>query len=310
MTVLVTGATGFTGRALVRHLANVGGQALVGMAGNRRPVPLQQDGVAFVRCDLLDAAWVRDMVLSIRPDRVIHLAGLNRGTPEELNQVNVTGTNNLLEAAYRADQVCRILVISSSAVYGFAGRKPIGEDTRLQPASAYGTSKAAMEQAALAFHASTGARIAIARPFNLTGPGQPDSFLCGQIVRQAVEIERGTRKKLDLLETSSHRDFIDVRDAVRAYWSLISHPDFERVCIGKAFNIGSGTTHAVSDVISLVEEITGRTYVVDMPEDPPIIPVPFQRADISRIRSITGWRPEISLKESLMDMIETARKVR
>jgi GDP-4-dehydro-6-deoxy-D-mannose reductase len=126
-------------------------------------------------------------------------------------------------------------------------------------------------------------------------------------VKQVVEIEQGKREALELLETRSYRDFIDVRDAVRAYWALVSYTDFEHTSAGKVFNIGSGAAHSVSDVVSRVEEITGRTYVVDLPEDPPVVPIPFQQGDISRIRDVTGWRPEISLKQSLADMIEGER---
>jgi GDP-4-dehydro-6-deoxy-D-mannose reductase len=201
-------------------------------------------------------------------------------------------------------------VVSSSAVYGYAGRDPIGEETPLNPVADYGASKVAQEEVALAHHAETGAPVAIARPFNLVGPGQPETFLCGQIVKQVVEIERGQREHLSLQETRSYRDFIDVRDAVRAYWALAAHPDFGHASAGRVFNAGSGKPAAVSDVISLIEKITGRTYVVDLPEDPPVVQVPFQQAGISRIREVTGWRPEISLKESLADMIGAAQQKR
>lgn len=309
MRVLVTGATGFTGRVLVRYLADLGEQALFGMARSRQPDPSRQLGVQYVQCDLLDAARVHEVILRIRPDRIIHLAGLNRGTHAELFRANGTGTRNLLDAVHAANPLCRTLVVSSSAVYGYTGKKPIDENTPIKPLGNYGTSKAAQEQVALEGHANGGAQVSTARPFNLVGPGQPDSFVCGRIVKQAMEIERGQRRNIELLETQSYRDFIDVRDAVRAYWALVSHPDFERVCSGNVFNIGSGTAHSVSDVIALIEKITGRTFIVEMPEDPPVVPIPFQQADISRIQHVTGWRPEIPLKESLADMIEAVRKV-
>jgi GDP-4-dehydro-6-deoxy-D-mannose reductase len=306
MTVLVTGATGFSGSALIRHLARTGEREIVGLARGQLAVLSQPADVRFVQCDLTDAGQALTVVKMTLPDRIIHLAGLSRGEPHELFRANIMGTENLLAAVLETVPECRVMVVSSSAVYGYAGRGPITEDAPLKSRGDYGASKVAQEQVALERHAEQGALVAIARPFNLVGPGQPDLFLCGRIVRQAVEIGQGVRDRLDLLETRSYRDFIDVRDAVRAYAALVSRPDFAKACAGRAFNIGSGKAHAVSDVIVLLEEITGKTYVVDLPENPPVIPVPFQQADIARITGLTGWLPEIPLKESLSDMLAAA----
>jgi GDP-4-dehydro-6-deoxy-D-mannose reductase len=307
MTVLVTGATGFTGRAVVRHLEALGEKKIVGLARTSPENPRGNSPVRIVTCDLLDPARVHAVIGNLSPHRIIHLAGLNRGTPEDLLNANAEGTRNLLDAARKADPACRIIVVSSSAVYGYAGQQPIGEGTPLRPVSDYGVSKTAQEQVALLHHAVNGSHVAIARPFNLVGPGQPPSFICGRIVQQVIEIENGQRDALDVLETSSSRDFIDVRDAVRAYWAILSHPEFLQRCSGRAFNIGSGITYAISAVISLIEEITGDRYTIRVPENPPDVPVPFLVSDTTRIRTITGWAPEIPFKESLHDMLEATR---
>ncbi len=307
MTVLVTGVTGFSGQALVRHLISAGERDLVGIA---RSVPKKTGPgpeIRLVACDLTDRKRVVKVLSRLKPDRIIHLAGLNRGKAFDLFRANITGTENLLDAVLDVNPACQILVVSSSAVYGYSGKDPIGEDTPVNPLGDYGSSKAAQEKVALERQVKRGAQVAIARPFNLVGPGQPDTLLCGRIVQQVVEIEQGKRQSLELFETRSYRDYIDVRDAVRAYWAIVSHPDFANTCSGKAFNIGSGTAYAVSDIITLIEKITGRTYIVSMPEDPPLVPVPFQQGDSTRIRDLTGWKPEISLEDSLKDMLEAAR---
>jgi GDP-4-dehydro-6-deoxy-D-mannose reductase len=307
MTILVTGATGFSGQALVRHLLSAGELDISGIA---RFVPEKSGpgpGVRLFACDLTDRKQVAEVLSQLRPDRIIHLAGLNRGKAFDLFRANITGTENLLDAVLDINPGCQILVVSSSAVYGYAGDAPISEEMPVKPVGEYGMSKAAQEKVVLERQVKRGAQVAIARTFNLVGPGQPDSLLCGRIVKQVVEIERGGRKTLELLETRSYRDFIDVRDAVRAYRALISHPEFTDMCSGRIFNVGSGKAHAVSDVISLIEEITGQTFVVDLPEDPPIVPIPYQQGDISRIRNLTDWQPEISLKKTLADMLAAAR---
>jgi len=232
---------------------------------------------------------------------------MNHGSLKELLDVNVAGTKNLLDAAFRANADCQVLVIGSSAAYGYAGYDPVTEDTPLRPLSDYGVSKAAQDTLSLKQYFDLGRQISVARPFNLVGPGQPPSFICGRIVQQVVEIENGQRDALDILEVTSARDFIDVRDAVSAYWAILSHPEFSQRCAGRAFNIGSGITYAISAVISLIEEITGDRFMVRVPENPSGVPVPFLVSDTTRIRTVTGWTPKIPFKESLRDMLDAAR---
>ncbi|MDO8872989.1 MAG: GDP-mannose 4,6-dehydratase, partial [Methanoregula sp.] len=203
---------------------------------------------------------------------------------------------------------CRILVISSSAVYGYAGENAIAEDQPLKPLTEYGLSKATQDNLCQMYHKIRNCQVAIARPFNLIGPDQPASFVCGKIVQQVIEIEHGRRSSLDLMEIKSCRDFIDVRDVVSAYWALISHKKFREDCAGNAFNIGSGRATPVSTVIDLLQEITGKEYPLHLPVSSLSIAVPSQKSDNSRIHRITGWMPRISLKESLSDMLDAARK--
>ena len=308
MTILITGSSGFSGRALIQLLINQSEQDIIGIARGRQPVDREQNCVSFIACDLLDAPRVKDVIADAHPDTIVHLAGLNRdGRRDDFFAVNVTGTRNLLEAARLSNPSCRILIVSSSAVYGYAGQKPINEETPAKPIGDYGESKAAQEEVVMAEYRNYDTQITIARSFNLVGPGQVGSYVVAQIIPQIIEIERGERKTLTLNETRSCRDFIDIRDVVRAYHTLVSHPNFGHVCAGKIFNIASGTAYAVSDVISLIQEITNKKYIVSLPENPPVVPIPFQQGDISRMQKVTGWQPEISLKQSLEDMIIAER---
>lgn len=305
MRVLVTGATGFTGRFMMAFLGTQSGVTPIGLA--RSPLlSLPEGQTTFLTADLLDSKGLEAAVASATPDAVIHLAGLTGGKPDMLHAANVTGTRNLLDACHAANPECRILVISSSAVYGYAGEAPIPETAPYRPVSDYGKSKVEQETLALKY-AGRDADIAIARPFNLAGPGQPDTFVCGRIVRQVVEIGKKRRDAIELREIVSSRDHIDVRDVVKGYWALVSHADFTSDCAGRAFNLGSGTAYPLSTVIALVEEITGKIYKVQLPKEHPEIPVMSQRSDNSRITSLTGWKPEILLKQTLEDMLVAAR---
>lgn len=308
MRVLVTGAAGFTGWRMMEFLAAQDGVIPIGLVRRRTP-EMERIFSSFAVADLLDRDNLRETITKISPDAIIHLAGLTQGSAGALRATNVTGTEQLLDAALAAHRGCRILVISSSAVYGYAGDLPIPETAPLRPVADYGRSKVDQETVAFGY-ARKGASVAIARPFNLAGPGQTDAFICGRIVNQVVGIERGECEALDLREISSSRDLIDVRDIVRGYWALLSHPEFPDKCSGQAFNIGSGNACCISAIIRMIGEITGTHYPVRLPETPPQVAVPTQRSDNTRIASLTGWKPEISLKDTLRDMLDAARKNR
>jgi GDP-4-dehydro-6-deoxy-D-mannose reductase len=306
MRLLVTGAAGFTGTILAEFLSHETGVKVTGLIRKSS----QKDLLPHTACivaDLLDREPLIHAMNAICPDAIIHLGGMTRGNLGDLLQANVIGTKNILDAGFAANPDCRILVVSSSAVYGYPGEAPIPESTPLRPLSEYGVSKMAQEALALMHRTLNGSHVSIARPFNLAGPGQPESFICGKLVRQVADIEQRKKTALDLLETSSSRDLIDVRDVIRGYWAIISHPDFSGKCSGRAFNLGSGIAYPVSAIIRIMEEITNQHYPVNLPAE--ILPpsIPSQKSDNAQITSLTGWRPEISLVETLRDMLTAAR---
>jgi nucleoside-diphosphate-sugar epimerase len=308
MRVLITGASGFTGRSMIRFLAGLKDVEIFGLARNDKPGMIHSSRVSWYFADLFDSEAIHSAISSADPDAVLHLAGLTRGTLPELRAVNVNGTRNLLDAVIHYNPSCPIVVVSSSAVYGYTGTAPIAETQPLKPVSDYGISKVEQETLCSYYRETTDCRICTARPFNLVGPGQPDSFVCGRVIRQIIERELKTRTAIELMETVSFRDFIDVRDVVQGYWSLLSHRDFSTVCAGKHFNLGSGTPHSIAEVIRTLETITGRKYPVRLPRDPVFVPIPYQQSNNSRIRTTTGWKPILTLSESLRDMLNAARK--
>jgi GDP-4-dehydro-6-deoxy-D-mannose reductase len=308
MKVLITGASGFTGNQLINLLSTQKNISIVGVAREPGASFSHLNTVSWVPGDILNKDAIAKTVSLVNPDAVIHLAGANHGSLLDLLTTNVTGTQNIFDAALKSNPDCRILVISSSAVYGYAGENAIAEDQPIKPLTEYGLSKATQDNLCQMYHKIRDCQVAIARPFNLIGPDQPVSFVCGKIVQQVIEIEHGRRSSLDLLEIQSCRDFIDVRDVVSAYRALILHKTFREDCAGNAFNIGSGRANPVSTVIELLQEITGNEYLLHLPASSPTISVPSQKSDNSQIHRITGWMPRISLKESLSDMLDTARK--
>lgn len=306
MRVLVTGAGGLAGRTLVRQILNLEGDREV-FGTYRKNLPESSDRFTPVKLDLTDRNKTLARVREAEPGMVIHLAGQNHGDLAELLESNVIATRNLLDAACTLRNPVRVLVTGSSAEYGYAGNGPIPESAPLRPVGPYGISKVAADLLALSYHAVHHLPVTVVRPFNLVGPGQSDAYVCGKIARQVAEIEEGKREELSLADLSSRRDFVDVRDMAIACWSLASLPEFPDRCAGRAFNIGSGKDHSVADILEIIRRNTGKRYPVLLPEQERQIPVPTQRSDNSLITSTCGWKPSISLAQSLRDMLSFER---
>ncbi|MGA0133285.1 MAG: NAD-dependent epimerase/dehydratase family protein [Opitutales bacterium] len=241
---LVTGASGFTGRHLVRTLRSRGDRVT---CVGRAPDNDQQ-------CDLADGVRLAEVVRSARPDRVIHLAGVSRAEsddPDGLNRINVAGAEALLRACAQLASPPAVALASTSNVYGIHPGA-VSETTRTEPVSDYGRSKLDMEAAALRW--SDRLPILVARPFNYTGPGQTEAFLVAKIAAH-FRLRAGS---ITLGDTSVVRDFSDVEDVVDDYIFLMDRgfAAFEVV----NFCTGLGVT--VAAVIQAFAELTGHRVEV------------------------------------------------
>ncbi|WP_438299333.1 GDP-mannose 4,6-dehydratase [Pseudomonas sp. NMS19W] len=247
---LITGVQGFTGRYMAAEL-KAGGYEVIGMGTQ----PSDEPG--YFQVDLADGPALRELLASIQPDVVVHLAALafvGHGAADAFYRVNLIGTRHLLEAVEACGKVPDCVLLASSAnVYGNASAGLLSETTSPAPANDYAVSKLAMEyMASLWFNRLP---IVITRPFNYTGVGQADSFLLPKIVthfrRRADKIELGN------LDVS--RDFSDVRAVVKAYRGLI-----EARPLGQTVNVSSGKSHTLREVIDMCSAYTGHQLEVEV----------------------------------------------
>jgi GDP-4-dehydro-6-deoxy-D-mannose reductase len=311
----VTGAAGFVAGYLIRELLRAGHSVIGGTLDGRSPdrgvlTREEQASVRWLELDVTSDASTTAAVATVHPELVFHLAaqssvGASYEAPFATWDVNATGTLRLLQALEQhAPQGARVLVVSSAEVYGTVPdeRQPITEGAPLAPTSPYGASKAAGEMLAL-YASSTGhLDVIIARSFNHTGPGQDERFSLPSFARQLASMRDHDERVLRVGNLQVRRDFLDVRDVIRAYRCLV-----ERGENGTIYNVCSGEATKLRDLVELMVELsrTGARLEVDparvRPADTPLL-----FGDPSRLRAL-GWEPRISLRQTLTDLLHAAR---
>ena len=304
--ILVTGAGGFIGSHLVESLVERGCRvrAMVrytsgGGRGWLDDAPAAAD-VEFAAGDVRDHDTVRAAMTGC--DVVFHLAALigipySYVSPLAYVRTNVDGMLNVLEAA-RALGVARVVVTSTSEVYGTAQYCPMDEAHPVHCQSPYAATKAGADQLAISYHRSFGLPVAIARPFNVYGPRQSDRALIPTI---ATQLLAGGPVRLG--NTNPTRDFTYVVDTARA---LTAVAGAERL-VGEAANIGSGDEISVAALAELVGRVAGRDATIERDDDrvrPGTSEVQRLCCDSTKLRSLTGWRPATPLEDGLRRTLE------
>ena len=294
MRVLVTGAEGFVGRVLLARLRARGAEAI---ASDRADL------------DVADAARVRAALADARPDAVVHLAAISFVPEAEADggrafRVNYLGTRNVLAGVEAASPRARVLLVSSSTVYGpaEAGAPPFDESSALRPANAYARTKAAADLLGAAF-AERGLAVWRARPWNHTGAGRPERFVESSFARQLAEIEAGRRPpRIEVGALDSLRDFLHVEDVVDAYLALL-----EGSAPPGAYNVASGSGVTIG---TLLERLLARTRVSpELVVDPARLrPPDASVGSAARLRALTGWAPLRTLDQALGELLDDWRE--
>jgi GDP-4-dehydro-6-deoxy-D-mannose reductase len=305
MRVLLTGATGFVGRWLAAELVAAGHEALVTPPS--------------IELDLRDTAATLDFVLSIQPEALAHLAAISYGPdaardPERAMGVNVAGTVSVLRAVSRLRHRIPILVSGSSEVYGSPepDELPLKESAPLRSISAYGQSKVAQEQAALALAREYGLPMVVTRSFNHTGPGQRRDFVVPAIAARIYAAGGDGRGEsaVHVGNVNVRRDIGDVRDVVRAYRFLLELASRADPGWSLVANVCTGRSVLIRDMIDTLAEAAGTSVTIEVDpsllrlDDPPEIV-----GDHGLLTSLTGWEPAIPLRQTLWDVMADVRQV-
>ena len=286
---LVTGAGGFAGRHLVRHLRERGEEVI---------------GPSSAELDLRDAESTRAFVREARPARVFHLAALasvgrSWEEPERTLADNGAMTLSLLEAVRHEAPDARVLIAGTGDAYGVPVSLPVTEESPLAPENPYSLSKATCDMLGRLYASAWDLSVVRTRAFNHAGPGQSDAYVVGTLTKQvaAAEVAGEGSVVIRTGNADSARDFTDVRDVVRAYDAAIELES-------GAYNVASErgvTVNALLDALRDQTELDIR-HEVD-PERVRRHDVREIRGSAARLREATGWQPEIPLEQTLADAI-------
>jgi GDP-4-dehydro-6-deoxy-D-mannose reductase len=304
--VVITGASGFTGRWLARACAQAGDDVL---GISRTAADAGAEGYELAELDLRDSDGVRELFRSYIPQVVYHLAALSSvghswEDPAGTMRENVASAVNVLEALRLEVPHARTVWVSTCEVYGSPSALPILEDAPLAPANPYAVSKLAGEQLAAVYVDAHRLDLVRARPFSHTGPGQRPSFVVSSLALQAVEGRRAGEDPIELAtgNAETRRDFTDVRDVVRAYRLLAQADGLS----GQVFNVASGHSVSAAEQVQLLSSLLAPIRVEHF-VDPARVrahEVMDLRGDATRLHEATGWEPQIPFRRTVADTLE------
>jgi GDP-4-dehydro-6-deoxy-D-mannose reductase len=249
---LVSGASGFTGKHLVRWLKSQG---------------IATSALSLRGSQVGDSEFVADILKRADPDYLFHLAGLTQSdSAEEILRVNVLYAVTLLKAAREANLDDRpLLLVGTAAEYGQISDHdlPITEEMECRPYNVYGASKLAQTLIGLAAAESEGRPVVVVRPFNIIGTGMPGYLALESFRRQIQQIKAdGQPPVIRVGNLNTSRDFIDVEDVVRLYWTVVQNPQ----AYGQVINLCTGIATPIRALLDLLIQASGLSIEVQCDE--------------------------------------------
>jgi GDPmannose 4,6-dehydratase len=317
---LITGITGMVGSHLADFLLSETDWDIYGMCRWRSPLDNvshlldranRSDRLKFLSADLRDYISLLNVVEEVRPDYVFHLAAQSYPStsftsPLDTLDTNILGTARLLEVLRRCSGIDPVIhVCASSEVYGRVPREklPINEECSFHPASPYAISKVGTDLLGRYHAEAYSQKVITTRMFTHTGPRRGDVFAESTFAKQIAMIEAGQIPPvLKVGNLDSLRTWADVRDAVRAYYLLVT----VNPIAGQSYNIGGTYSCTIRQMLDYLLSLSSRKDIrveVD-PQRLRPIDADLQVPDTSKFHRHTGWEPEISFEKTMTDLLE------
>lgn len=317
---LITGITGMVGSHLADFLLANTDWNIWGVCRWRSPLDNvehlldrvnKKDRVFFIDGDLCDYISLQNVIEKVKPDYVFHLAAQSYPltsftSPIHTFDTNILGTERLLEALRHCGDIDPVVhICASSEVFGrvLKDKLPINEECSFHPASPYAISKVGTDLIGR-FHAEAyGQKVMTTRMFTHTGPRRGDVFAESSFAKQIAMIEAGlVQPVVKTGNLNSMRTWADVRDAVRAYYMLVT----VNPIAGEYYNIGGSFSCTIGDMLNyLISISTKRSKIKVEIESCRLRPIDadLQVPDTSKFSKHTSWKPEIPFEQTMQDLL-------
>lgn len=314
MNILITGIAGFAARHFMEMLADSNEQHTVaGIYFNSIP-DFKEDEYPNIKCtffqaNLIDAQAAEKIIDEVQPEYILHLASIS-SVSQSWKQPGISVHDNtgmflnIIEVMRKNKMTCRLLSVGSTEEYGIvkSNQGKLKEDVCPHPASPYGAARVLQQMLCGIYAKNYDLDIIHTRSFNHIGRYQNAEFVISSFAKQIAEqIKVGSKKiTLQVGDVNVIRDFTNVRDVVKAYYLLMMHGKK-----GETYNVCSGEGYRISDLIKLFGEVAGIPVDYEVDEEKFR---PSENKEIvgsyKKLKEETGWEPEITLKESLREMLE------
>jgi GDP-4-dehydro-6-deoxy-D-mannose reductase len=281
MRVLITGASGFSGRALYKKLSE------------KKSCELFTSDIVstatlnnYTCCDLLDQKNLKKLLLKAKPDFIYNLAGTFSNEYAKDYAANVLAPKNILEVVREVAKDCKVMLVGSAAEYGIVANSenPIKETRALLPASVYGLTKVYQTYLMKYYFNAFDLDIIMARPFNFYGEGMSETQFVGRVYRQIRALQKGEIKKITVGNLDSGRDYIPIDDTVKHYITIM-----ERGKKGEIYNVGNGVPMKTGVLLNKIldeENVDNKFIEVAKSERDNIYDVSQVYADIDKLKEL------------------------
>lgn len=307
--VLITGAGGFAGKYLCRYLRTLSDElniAGIDLCDNKAGI---YD--SFYIDNLQDTGQVKNIIEEVKPRYVIHLAGtFGTGDAQQIFKVNVLSMMSLLDAIKEHVPDAIFIAAGSAAEYGSIDQKnlPVTEENPCNPVTPYGLSKYLATTISQYYCRVHYLCTMIVRPFQLIGKGVTDRLAPGAFAKRLLEAKQAGTSEIQVGNLESSRDFLDVRDAVRAIWMLCENPK-----PGEIFNLCGGKPVKMSELLNMMISAAQMDirWVTDQSLMRGEADVSIVYGSMNKIFSHCGWQPEVPLAQTIKDMfVETPEQAK
>ncbi|HIS37875.1 TPA: GDP-mannose 4,6-dehydratase [Candidatus Scatousia excrementigallinarum] len=317
MKVLVTGAGGMVGSHMVELLHSQGHDVLGTYYKPTTDITELESAISMMECDVRYYASVQKIIADFKPDQIFHLAAQSYPTvswvrPQETMDTNINGTVNIFEAVKSVRVLDgsydpMVVVACSSAEYGQTLNEIedpyVVETAQLKPLHPYGVSKVGQDLLSFQYFMNDHIRCIRARIFNSTGTRKVND-VTSDFTKRAVLAERSGVYTLRVGNLETKRAIMDQRDLVNGLLLLA-----EKGIPGEVYNISSEYCYQMKDIVTMIEEQIGHKFTIEVdskllrPTDERII-----IGNIDKLKRDTGWRQQISMKQTIADMLDYWRK--